>query len=168
MNPSAFYNSDSWLKPFTGTIDKRIAKCLAKEKHLIGKGSLNDFAMGHHYYGLHRTNDSWILREWAPNAINNLYHRYFYRLEREGISPAEKDKLKWRLGINAAFKLPESWRPLSNYLFTGKEEKENVSLLMPTGLYRMRKPKYSVPRSGIRETEYKWEINDFFLPAHHR
>jgi len=68
MDPSAFYNHDSWLKPFTGTIDRRIAKCLAKEKHLVGKGMLNDFAMGHHYYGLHRTNDSWILREWAPNA----------------------------------------------------------------------------------------------------
>ena len=70
MNPSSFYLSDPWLKPFTGIIDKRIAKCISKEKHLIGNGSLIDFAMGHHYYGLHRNNDSWVLREWAPNAKN--------------------------------------------------------------------------------------------------
>jgi 1,4-alpha-glucan branching enzyme len=70
MNPSSFYLSDPWLKPFTGIIDKRITKCLSKEKQLIGNGTLVDFAMGHHYYGLHRNNDSWVLREWAPNAKN--------------------------------------------------------------------------------------------------
>ena len=38
MNPANFYISDPWLKPFTGIIDKRIGKCLSKEKHLIGNG----------------------------------------------------------------------------------------------------------------------------------
>jgi 1,4-alpha-glucan branching enzyme len=68
MNPSAFYNSDPWLNPFIETIDKRIGKCLTKEMQLSGNGTLTDFAMGHHYYGLHHTSDSWIFREWAPNA----------------------------------------------------------------------------------------------------
>jgi 1,4-alpha-glucan branching enzyme len=68
MNPASFYISDPWLNPFTGIIDKRIGRCLSKEKHLIGNGSLCEFAMGHHYYGLHRNNNSWIFREWAPNA----------------------------------------------------------------------------------------------------
>ena len=60
--------SDPWLKPFTEAIDRRIAKCLSKEKKLIANGTLCDFAMGHYYYGLHRNNDSWVFREWAPNA----------------------------------------------------------------------------------------------------
>ena len=68
MNPAPFYNTDSWLNPFTYTIEKRIEKCLFKEKQLIGNGTLSGFAMGHHYYGLHHTGDSWIFREWAPNA----------------------------------------------------------------------------------------------------
>jgi 1,4-alpha-glucan branching enzyme len=68
MNPASFYMSDPWLKPFTHVIDKRIGKCLLKEKQLTGNKSLSDFALGHHYYGLHRNNDSWIFREWAPNA----------------------------------------------------------------------------------------------------
>jgi 1,4-alpha-glucan branching enzyme len=68
MNPASFYTSDPWLKPFTHVIDKRIAKCLLKEKQLTGNKSLSDFAIGHHYYGLHRDHDRWIFREWAPNA----------------------------------------------------------------------------------------------------
>jgi len=68
MNTTSFYLSDPWLKPFTEVIDRRIAKCLSKEKNLVGNGTLCDFAMGHYYYGLHRNNDSWIFREWAPNA----------------------------------------------------------------------------------------------------
>jgi 1,4-alpha-glucan branching enzyme len=68
MNPVKFYISDPWLKPFTGIIDERISKCHLKEHNLVGNGSLIDFAMGHHYYGLHRNNDGWIFREWAPNA----------------------------------------------------------------------------------------------------
>ncbi len=68
MNTTSFYTSDPWLKPFTEVIDRRIAKCLSKEKKLIANGTLCDFAMGHYYYGLHRNNDSWVFREWAPNA----------------------------------------------------------------------------------------------------
>jgi 1,4-alpha-glucan branching enzyme len=68
MSSTDFYISDPWLKSFTGVIEKRIEKCLAKEKQLAGKGSLTEFAMGHYYYGLHRNSNSWIMREWAPNA----------------------------------------------------------------------------------------------------
>lgn len=70
MNPAPFYNSDPWLDPFRAAIDSRMAKCIAKEKQLIGNNTLQGFAMGHHYYGIHRDNDGWILREWAPNATN--------------------------------------------------------------------------------------------------
>jgi 1,4-alpha-glucan branching enzyme len=68
MITTAFYTADPWLGPFTGLIEKRIARCLLKEKQLKGKGSLSDFALGHIYYGLHRTDDGWVFREWAPNA----------------------------------------------------------------------------------------------------
>ena len=68
MNTTSFYLSDPWLNPFINIIDRRISKCLAKEKQLVGKSELVDFAIGHYYYGLHRNNDSWVFREWAPNA----------------------------------------------------------------------------------------------------
>lgn len=68
MSASAFYNNDPYLESFRGIIDNRLKKCEEKEAHLTGKGKLSGFAMGHYYYGLHRENDNWIFREWAPNA----------------------------------------------------------------------------------------------------
>lgn len=70
MTSASFFIADPWLKPFTGQIEKRIAKSLIKEKQLIGKGTLIDFSMGHFYYGLHQNSDSWIFREWAQNATS--------------------------------------------------------------------------------------------------
>ncbi|HEY5470965.1 MAG TPA: alpha amylase C-terminal domain-containing protein [Bacteroidales bacterium] len=70
MTPASFYKSDSWLDPFVGTIESRITKCLAKEKELTGDHTLSDFAAGHHYYGLHREKDQFVMREWAPNATS--------------------------------------------------------------------------------------------------
>jgi 1,4-alpha-glucan branching enzyme len=68
MSTKPFYNTDPWLAPFAAAITDRNRKCIAKESELTGEGSLQNFAMGHHYYGLHREADSWIFREWAPNA----------------------------------------------------------------------------------------------------
>lgn len=70
MSTGKFYTSDPWLNPFTGIIESRHKKCTAKELELTGDRSLSDFAVGHHYYGLHWENDHWVFREWAPSAIN--------------------------------------------------------------------------------------------------
>jgi 1,4-alpha-glucan branching enzyme len=63
-----FYTFDSWLEPFKGIIDARFKKSLLKEAELKGKGTLYSFASAHLYYGLHKTEDGWVFREWAPNA----------------------------------------------------------------------------------------------------
>ncbi|NLJ42390.1 MAG: 1,4-alpha-glucan-branching enzyme [Bacteroidales bacterium] len=68
MNQDKYYLSDPWLDPYKGIIEGRINKCIAKERQLAGNGKLTEFAMGHFYYGLHRTDDGWVFREWAPNA----------------------------------------------------------------------------------------------------
>lgn len=60
---------DKWLKPFAAAIEGRHADAIKKEADLTATcGSLNDFANAHHYYGLHKTENGWVLREWAPNA----------------------------------------------------------------------------------------------------
>ena len=63
-----FYVSDPWLEPFVNTILKRHDRALLMENKLTSGGSLKDFAGSHLYYGLHKINNSWIFREWAPNA----------------------------------------------------------------------------------------------------
>ncbi|MGD0582823.1 MAG: alpha amylase C-terminal domain-containing protein [Bacteroidales bacterium] len=65
---NSFYLTDPWLEPFVPAINNRYSKCAARELELVGGRSLCDFALGHHYYGLHREKDSWVFREWAPNA----------------------------------------------------------------------------------------------------
>jgi 1,4-alpha-glucan branching enzyme len=70
MKEAKFYDADPWLKPFTGIIDERIERCKIKEKHLTGTDTLQGFAMGHHYFGLHRTEEGWVFRESAPNATD--------------------------------------------------------------------------------------------------
>ncbi|MBQ7871750.1 MAG: hypothetical protein IJ357_06375 [Oscillospiraceae bacterium] len=39
-----------------------------KDRLLPGGGTLNDFANGHQYYGIHRVDGGWVYREWAPSA----------------------------------------------------------------------------------------------------
>ncbi len=60
--------NDSYLKPFSETIQVRIDKAKQKEKELSNGQSLNDFANAHYLYGLHKTKSSWIYRDWLPNA----------------------------------------------------------------------------------------------------
>ena len=59
---------DGWLKPYERAIIERIEGAKKKESELAGAGSLYEFASGHLYYGLHKTDKGWVMREWAPNA----------------------------------------------------------------------------------------------------
>lgn len=70
MQKLALIRNDPWLEPYARCINDRYHHALGKEKELTKEFfSLKEFASGHLYFGLHRTEDSWILREWAPNAI---------------------------------------------------------------------------------------------------
>ena len=59
---------DPWLKPYEQAIAGRYAYALQKEKELCGDKTLSDVANGHLYFGLHRTDQGWVFREWAPHA----------------------------------------------------------------------------------------------------
>ena len=82
--------NDPWLEPFSRSIEDRNNYFLKKEKELTqnGKIRLSDFATGYLYFGLHKTTDGWVFREWAPNAteifligtFNNWQRMEPYRL----------------------------------------------------------------------------------------
>lgn len=60
---------DPYLAPYTDGIARRVQLTRETETRLTGgKMTLADFAAGHEYFGLHRQDDAWVLREWAPNA----------------------------------------------------------------------------------------------------
>jgi len=63
--------NDPWLKPYEKAILGRLKHVKDCEVALIKEtGSLVNFANGHHFYGLHKTEKVWQFREWAPNASN--------------------------------------------------------------------------------------------------
>ena len=68
MKTLPLIKSDPWLKPYKEAIKGRYQFAYDTEKKLIGSGTLSDFACGHLYFGLHKTEDGWCFREWAPNA----------------------------------------------------------------------------------------------------
>ncbi|MBN1108948.1 MAG: alpha amylase C-terminal domain-containing protein [Bacteroidales bacterium] len=65
-----YYSLDEWLAPFRTIINERIERCRTKERTLTSGKSLQEFSMGHFYYGLHRERDHWIFREFAPYATD--------------------------------------------------------------------------------------------------
>lgn len=60
---------DPDLMPYENDINLRMKRYEAKRLELLRNNkSLYDFANGSQYFGIHRTSDGWVYREWAPAA----------------------------------------------------------------------------------------------------
>jgi len=71
MNKPVIVQEDPWLEPYTHVIRLRYEAALKRKTDLVkASGNLKNFASGFLYYGLHKTDNSWVLREWAPNATD--------------------------------------------------------------------------------------------------
>lgn len=61
-------DKDPWLEPYREKLEER-ARFIAKHRQrILGDKTVAEFALGHLYYGLHKTTKGWVFREWAPNA----------------------------------------------------------------------------------------------------
>ena len=72
MKDPGLIRNDPWLEPYRATITGRMEKCEKRERELTGEGSLQSFASGHLWFGIHRQQGGLIMREWAPHA-NEIY-----------------------------------------------------------------------------------------------
>ncbi|NDW10750.1 alpha amylase C-terminal domain-containing protein [Dysgonomonas sp. 520] len=63
--------NDPWLEPYRDAIEGRYNYVQQKKESLTdnGKVSLPEFASGYLYFGLHKTAECWVFRDWAPNAM---------------------------------------------------------------------------------------------------
>ncbi|MBE6768150.1 MAG: 1,4-alpha-glucan-branching enzyme [Ruminococcaceae bacterium] len=59
---------DPYLKAHKDDIARRMDGYLKKREELLGDGDLVSFANSHLYFGIHKTTDGWVYREWAPAA----------------------------------------------------------------------------------------------------
>ncbi|MDR1562944.1 MAG: alpha amylase C-terminal domain-containing protein [Dysgonamonadaceae bacterium] len=92
MRPIKLVKYDPWLSPHSSVISSRHDRAVLKEAALTGGGrmTLSEFASGYMYFGIHRTDSGWTIREHAPNATNiflvgdfNMWQeREEYRLQR--------------------------------------------------------------------------------------
>jgi 1,4-alpha-glucan branching enzyme len=86
--------NDPWLAPYEAAIEGRYLYNIEKERDLTGNNrmTLSQFASGYLYFGLHKTNEGWAFREFAPNAtaiyligtFNNWTKDENYRLHPKG------------------------------------------------------------------------------------
>lgn len=72
ITPAAFtrlVELDPWLSPYVPRILSRLVAVTKRECQLVAPGqSLAEFASGHEFFGLHRNQQGWVFREWAPGA----------------------------------------------------------------------------------------------------
>ncbi len=60
---------DPYLEPYLDQIKRRISLVKSRLNQICKENeSLENFASGHEYFGLHHDENEWIFREWAPNA----------------------------------------------------------------------------------------------------
>lgn len=60
---------DKLLKPYAGVIEKRHQQVLTVEREFTYRATrLADSCNSYLYYGLHRSDQGWVFREWAPGA----------------------------------------------------------------------------------------------------
>lgn len=71
MTSLKLIKNDPWLEPFSTIIKRRFDKTKAKLADITkGTHSLSKSINAHLYFGLHRQKESWVFREWAPNATS--------------------------------------------------------------------------------------------------
>ena len=64
--------NDPWLEPYADAINGRHLYAVAKEKELVGKKKLSDFADGHLYFGLTKDGCSASGRRMLPTFTSSV------------------------------------------------------------------------------------------------
>lgn len=94
--------NDPWLEPFEEAISGRHQHVIDKINELTenGKQTLEEFASGYDYFGLHKTKKEWIIREWAPNATKIYLIGTFNHWKEEEMYALNKDENgNWELKL---------------------------------------------------------------------
>jgi len=153
--------NDKWLEPFSAAIEGRHQHALDKIAELTGgQQKLSDFASGHLYYGMHVTDEEWILREWAPNAtkifligdFNKWEEKKSYQMKRvKGTGDWEIRLPRKAIKHGDLFKLKVYWEG-------GEGER------IPAWINRVvqdDQTKIFSAQAWAPETPYKWNVKRF-------
>lgn len=110
--------SDPYLEPYAEAIYGRYEYAQNMERKITGgTQTLSDFATGYMYFGLHKTSEGWVFREWAPNAtaiyligdFNNWERRPDYLLKKIHNGVWEIHLSQYAMSHGQFFKLLVEW-----------------------------------------------------------
>lgn len=59
---------DPWLEPYRSQLERQRAYVGYKSRQILAGKTVDSFALGHLYFGLHKSSKGWVIREWAPGA----------------------------------------------------------------------------------------------------
>ena len=68
MTIQTIADHDGWLEPYRPQLEDQQTYIAMRTRQLLAGQPIEEFALGHLYFGLHQTPDGWVFREWAPNA----------------------------------------------------------------------------------------------------
>ena len=180
MEIPGIIQQDPWLLPYTGVIERRIRNVKNKFLELSGCKPLSSFANGHLYFGIHKTSEGWVCREWAPNAtsiylvgtFNDWKEDEEYRYKSIGMGNWELHLSHSQIKNNDLYKLLIHWQGgkgerIPSYAGHVVQDKETLlfsaSLSFPDSEYIWKNdiPKFSDPpfiyeaHIGMATEEYK-------------
>ncbi len=109
--------NDTYLQQFKDAVIGRNQRAADKERELAGDGKLSDFANAHEYYGLHKVGNTWVYRDWLPNAtevfligpFSDWQPRIEYRLMNIGYGKFETTLPEHMLKHEDYYKLHVRW-----------------------------------------------------------
>ncbi|MBH2007041.1 alpha amylase C-terminal domain-containing protein [Candidatus Saccharibacteria bacterium] len=92
---------DPWLEPYTDKLKARNWHVIENSRRILGGKSASEFALGHLYFGLHRTETGWVLREWLPNATKVVLVGDFSEWQDDEQYEFVRDEDNWILELPA-------------------------------------------------------------------
>ena len=117
MSTKTLVELDPWLEPHAAAIQQRETYVSDKLRTVLTGQSPENFALGFRHFGLHRTQDGWVFREWAPNATRLVLVGDFsdwHESDQFTLQPTEHGEWEAKLPLSAVkhgdrFKLRVYW-----------------------------------------------------------
>ncbi len=113
---------DKNLAPYKADFQLRMDSYERKKKELLPQGgTLSDFANGYLFFGIHRTPDGWVYREWAPAAEKMYLTGDFCNWERHAWPMEKKENGVFELVIPGKDTLKQGQKVMTIVVHNGQE-----------------------------------------------
>ena len=113
---------DPTLAPFEKDLQLRMENYKnTKNRILKANDTLSDFANAHLFYGIHRTEDGWVYREWAPGADAMYFTGDFNGWNRRSCPMEKRDGGIFELYLQGADALKDGQKVSAIVIHNGQE-----------------------------------------------